>query len=91
MIRYANCKESNTAETARNRIRWRKVNVNTLLLKLHLKLEEFATREEGQDMVEYALVVALLTFGATAAIKFLAAGLSTAYGNISTTLGSYTS
>ena len=63
--------------------------MNTLFLKLHCKLEELASREEGQDLVEYALVVAVLVFGATAAIKFLAAGLSGAFGNISGALGSY--
>ena len=63
--------------------------MNTLLLKLHLKLEEFASREDGQDLVEYALVVAVLVFGATAAIKFLAQGMSSAYGNISSSLSSY--
>ena len=63
--------------------------MNTLLLKLHLKLDELASREDGQDLVEYALVVAVLVFGATAAIKFLAAGLSSAYGTISTSLGNY--
>lgn len=63
--------------------------MNTLLLKLHLKLEELASREDGQDLVEYALVVAVLVFGATAAIKFLAAGLSGAYGNISNGIGTY--
>jgi pilus assembly protein Flp/PilA len=65
--------------------------VNTLLLKLYIKFVELASREEGQDMVEYALVVALITFGAGAATKFLAQGLSTAFGNISTTVGSYVS
>jgi Flp pilus assembly pilin Flp len=65
--------------------------VNTILLKLYIKFGELAERENGQDMVEYALCVALLTFGATAATKFLASGLSTAYGNISSQLTSYVS
>lgn len=34
--------------------------LNTLLLKLHIKLQDLTSREEGQDMVEYALVCALL-------------------------------
>jgi Flp pilus assembly pilin Flp len=63
--------------------------VNTLLLRLHVKLEELACRPEGQDMVEYALVLGLLSFGITAASKFLASGLASAFQGISTTVGSY--
>jgi pilus assembly protein Flp/PilA len=65
--------------------------MNTLLLKLLIKFQDYRSREEGQDMVEYALVVALIAFGATAGIKALATGLNTAFKGISTTLGSYVS
>jgi Flp pilus assembly pilin Flp len=61
-----------------------------MLLKLYLKFHELSSREEGQDMVEYALVIALICFGATAATGFLAQGLTTAYGKISTNLNNYT-
>jgi Flp pilus assembly pilin Flp len=64
--------------------------MNNILLKLHVRLQELLNREEGQDLVEYALVVGLLSFGATAGSQFLAQGLSQAFSNISTTLGSYT-
>jgi pilus assembly protein Flp/PilA len=64
--------------------------MNTMLLKVYIKFQDLATREEGQDLVEYALVVALIAFGATAGMKALAGGLNTAFNNISTTLGSYT-
>ena len=63
--------------------------MNTMLLKLFVKLQDLASREEGQDLVEYALVVALIAFGATAGMKALAGGLNTAFNNISTTLSSY--
>jgi pilus assembly protein Flp/PilA len=63
--------------------------MNNLLIKLHIKFRELTSREEGQDMVEYALVVGLIAFGATGASKFLAAGLSTAFSNISSNLASY--
>jgi pilus assembly protein Flp/PilA len=65
--------------------------MNIMLLKLYVKLQDLASREEGQDLVEYALVVALIAFGATAGMSQLAQGLNTAFGNISTTLNSYTS
>ena len=63
--------------------------MNTMLLKLYVKFQDLASREEGQDLVEYALVVALVAFGATAGMKALAGGLNTAFNNISTTLSSY--
>jgi pilus assembly protein Flp/PilA len=65
--------------------------VNNIVLKHYLRLKELLSREEGQDMVEYALVVGLISFGATASSQFLAQGLSQAFSNISSTLGSYTS
>ena len=64
--------------------------MNILLLKLYIKLQDLASRDEGQDLVEYALVVALVAFGATAGMKGLASGLNLAFGNISTKLGTYT-
>jgi pilus assembly protein Flp/PilA len=35
-----------------------------MLLKLYVKFQDLMSREEGQDLVEYALVVALIAFGA---------------------------
>ena len=63
--------------------------MNNMLLKLYVKFQDLANREEGQDLVEYALVVALIAFGATAGMKALAGGLNTAFNNISTTLSTY--
>ncbi len=65
--------------------------MNTMLLKLFVKFQDLASREEGQDLVEYALVVALIAFGATAGMKALATGLNAAFQGISSTLGSYIS
>jgi pilus assembly protein Flp/PilA len=62
-----------------------------MVLKLYVKFQDLASREEGQDLVEYALVVALIAFGATAGMNSLATGLNTAFSGISTTLGSYVS
>jgi pilus assembly protein Flp/PilA len=64
--------------------------MNDTLLKLYVKFQDLASREEGQDLVEYALVVALIAFGATAGMKALASGLNTAFNNISTNLSTYT-
>jgi pilus assembly protein Flp/PilA len=62
--------------------------MNTMLLKLFVKFQNLMSREEGQDLVEYALVVALVAFGATIGMKTLASGLNTAFTTISSTLAS---
>ena len=62
--------------------------MNDLMLKLFVKIQNVLDREEGQDLVEYALVVALVAFGATAALKTLGTGLNAAFTNISSTLAS---
>jgi pilus assembly protein Flp/PilA len=59
------------------------------MLKLSIKIQNLLSREEGQDLIEYALVVALVAFAATAGMKTLANGINTAFGNISTTLATY--
>ena len=70
---------------------WRINKVKTILLKLYVRLQELSGGEEGQDMVEYALIVCLISLGCTATSKLLASGLTTAYSNISSTLSTYTS
>jgi len=42
--------------------------------------------ESGQDLVEYALLIALIAFGATAGMGKLATGIKTAFSNISVQL-----
>ena len=60
------------------------------LLKLSVKLQALTLREEGQDLIEYALVVALIAFEPTAGMGTLANDINTAFGNIGTKLTSYT-
>ena len=45
--------------------------------------------EEGQDLIEYALVVALVAFSATAGMSSLAAAINTAFSSVGTTLTTY--
>jgi Flp pilus assembly pilin Flp len=56
-----------------------------------LRVQVLAIGTDGQDLVEYALVIGLLSFGITASSNFLATALVTAFKGISTTLGSYVS
>lgn len=65
--------------------------MNTILLKLYIRLQNLVTREEGQDMVEYAMMVALLSFGWIASVKSVATAVNSAFGSISSNLASYIS
>ena len=56
--------------------------------RLMMNLRSIAVREEGQDLVEYALVVALIAFGAIAGMQFLATGLNNAFDTIADVLSS---
>lgn len=60
--------------------------MNTALLKLYVKFRKLISREEGQDLVEYALVVALIAFSAVAGMKSVATGINTAFTKINTAL-----
>jgi pilus assembly protein Flp/PilA len=61
------------------------------MLKRFLRAQDRALKgEDGQDLVEYALVVALVALAATAGMGSLATGINTAFGQIGTTLTSYT-
>ena len=62
--------------------------MNTLLSGLYFHLRSLIGREEGQDLVEYALVVALIAFGAIAGMSQLATGINNAFSGIATTLTS---
>jgi pilus assembly protein Flp/PilA len=55
------------------------------LLKFYIGMQSLR-QEEGQDLVEYALVVALLALAATAGLNSLAGTINTAFTTIGTTL-----
>ena len=63
-------------------------------LKLYLKLQmlrETLLNEDGQDLIEYALVVSLIALAATAGMTGVATKIGTAFTNIGTKLNTYTS
>jgi pilus assembly protein Flp/PilA len=53
---------------------------------LFILLRNLLVREEGQDLVEYALIVALIALAATAGMSTLATDISNAFSSIGTTL-----
>ena len=54
--------------------------------KMKNLLKRLWQEEEGQDLVEYALLLVLISLGSIAAMQTLATGISKAYGNASTSL-----
>ncbi len=63
-------------------------------LKLYTRaqmLRDSLLSEEGQDLIEYALVVALIALAATAGMSTVATKISAAFTSIGTKLASYTS
>ena len=60
--------------------------MNRLLLSLYVKFQDLMNREEGQDLVEYALVVSLIALSATIGMKDLASGINKAFNSVSSAL-----
>jgi pilus assembly protein Flp/PilA len=57
--------------------------MNNMLLKMYVKFQELKNREEGQDLVEYALVIALVSIAAIAAMSTLAGRITAVFNVIS--------
>jgi pilus assembly protein Flp/PilA len=60
------------------------------LLRLGTKVQ-VVLNDNGQDLIEYALVVALIAFAATAGMSTVANDINAAFTNIGTKLTAYTS
>jgi pilus assembly protein Flp/PilA len=56
------------------------------LRMFYSRMQHLFVRDEGQDLIEYALVVALIAFAAVATMQTLATDINTVYQNIGTLL-----
>ena len=54
-------------------------------------LSGFLSEESGQDLIEYALVVALIALAATAGMNSLATSINNAFTSVGNKLSSYVS
>ncbi len=59
-------------------------------LKLYVKAQ-LLRDEQGQDLIEYALIAALIALAATAGMKTVATDINSAFTNIGNKLTQYTS
>lgn len=53
---------------------------------LKSKIEQWTGKEDGQDLVEYALLVALVSLAATVGMRTLASDISTSFSTVGSTL-----
>jgi pilus assembly protein Flp/PilA len=60
--------------------------MNNMLLKMYVKFQELKNREEGQDLVEYALVISLVAIAAVASLTILAGKITGVFSTIDTSL-----
>ena len=56
------------------------------ILTIQAGLRKFIAREEGQDLVEYALLVSLIALAAIAATQSVASAITSVFNNISSTI-----
>ena len=57
-----------------------------ILLKLYIKIQDLLSQEDGQDLVEYALIVALIALACCAGMKSLATAINDGFTTLGTTL-----
>jgi pilus assembly protein Flp/PilA len=60
--------------------------VNDIFLKLYIRFNLLLSSEDGQDLVEYALLVALIALAAVTGIKQVASAVNITFSKVSTTL-----
>ena len=60
--------------------------MNNMFLALYVKLQNLMSREEGQDLVEYALLVCLIALAAITGVNKIASAVNTVFSNISSSL-----
>lgn len=63
-------------------------HVKNNLLKIYAAMRTFQ-EENGQDLVEYALVVALIALAATAGMQTLASDINSAFNTVGSTVTVY--
>lgn len=60
--------------------------MNNMLLKMYVKFEDLKSREDGQDLVEYALLISLIALAAITGVGYVATAVTTVFSNISGSL-----
>lgn len=60
--------------------------MNSALLKLHLLAENLKNGEEGQDLVEYALLLTMVSLALITSLNGIASTIVTVFSNVSSSI-----
>ncbi len=60
--------------------------MNNLFLKIYLGLHDLQSSEQGQDLIEYALMMALISLSLISGINGIAKAVNITFTNISSSL-----
>jgi len=60
--------------------------MNDLSLKLYIRFQDLMNGEEGQDLVEYALLVCLIALAAISGVNHVASAVTKVFSNVSASL-----
>ena len=60
--------------------------MNNMLINLYLKFHDLQNGEQGQDLIEYALMIALISLVCISGINGMASAVNSVFTNISTSL-----
>jgi pilus assembly protein Flp/PilA len=60
--------------------------LKSLFMKLNVAVHNLLAHEEGQDLVEYALLITLVALACVGGVHKVASAINTVFSNISTTL-----
>jgi len=67
------------------------MNMKEYLIEWYGRFQSLLSDDRGQDLIEYALVVALIAFAATAGMNTVATDINAAFANIGNKIVTYTS
>jgi len=62
--------------------------MNNMLLKFYVTLQALFNREDGQDMAEYSLLLALITLAVISVVSGLTTPIKTIFTNVTNALSS---
>lgn len=60
--------------------------MNDIFLKCWVALQNLQSSEQGQDLVEYALLVCLIALGGIAGVRHVATAVTNVFSNVSSSL-----
>jgi pilus assembly protein Flp/PilA len=60
--------------------------MNSMFLRMYVKFQELQSREDGQDLVEYALLVSLIALAAITGVQNVTTAITKVFQNISNSI-----